>query len=93
MRPTKESCGVLTLIALFLAPCGQSHKANGPDTRSEARFHPSPEMGRLQPAQPRNRDSFQALASVRILSLVAADDYQKDNNLELTQTGTVLQVP
>jgi len=47
MRRMKKFCGVLTSIALSFAPWGQSHKANGTGTKSEARFHPSPEMERL----------------------------------------------
>jgi hypothetical protein len=47
MRRMKDSCRVLTLIALSFAPWGQSHKADGSDTKSEARVHPSPEMEHL----------------------------------------------
>src|SRR5882724_12114673 len=42
MRRLKESCGVLTLIALSFAPWGHSDKADGSDIESE-----SPGMQRL----------------------------------------------
>jgi hypothetical protein len=47
MRRMKKSCGVLMLIALSFAPWGQSHKADGSDTKSETGIRPSPEMERL----------------------------------------------
>jgi hypothetical protein len=110
MRRMKESCGVLTLIALSFAPWGQSHKAEGSEAKrsAETGIRPSPEMERLLnafvgkwtvketfevsvskrgktregtatfragpgfsliegPVHAGSKDSFQALASVRIL--------------------------
>jgi hypothetical protein len=68
MRRMKDSCRVLTLIALSFAPWGQSHKADGSDTKSEARIHPSPEMERLLNAFVGKwtvRETFEVSASKR----------------------------
>jgi hypothetical protein len=47
VRHLKKSNCVLILIAICCAVWGQPLRVDGSDTKSEARFHPSPEMERL----------------------------------------------